>query len=164
MRTISNKQAVTVGIFILLGVLIFLLGVFTLGGSKSTFEKRIRVKAVFDDVSGLQAGNNVWFSGVKVGTVKEMKFHPNAQVEVLLNINQEAEQYIRKDAKAKISSEGLMGNKIVVIYGGSLQSPAIEADDVLGVEKGMSMDDIMASFKENSSNLLQITNDFKLIS
>lgn len=60
-----------VGIFVFLGLLILLIGVLTLGGEKNTFEKKITVKAIFDDVGGLQTGNNVWFSGVKIGTVKK---------------------------------------------------------------------------------------------
>src|SRR5512133_3510488 len=119
MKMDSNKRMVTVGLFVLLGTIIFIAGVLTLGGQKKTFEKRVPVKAVFKDVGGLQVGNNVWFSGVKIGTVKKMSFTPDAMVEVILNIESKTMQYIKKDAKAKISSEGFIGNKIVVIFGGS---------------------------------------------
>ena len=153
-----------VGIFVFLGLLILLIGVLTLGGEKNTFEKKITVKAIFDDVGGLQTGNNVWFSGVKIGTVKKMTFHGGSQVEVIMNIEEKARQYIRKNAKAKISSEGFIGNKLVVIYGGTMQSQAVEEDDALGVEKGVSTDEMLAILQLNNKNLLDITNDFKLIS
>ena len=160
----NNKRAVTVGIFIFLGLLIFIAGILTLGGQKNTFQKKITINAIFDDVSGLQTGNNVWFSGVKIGTVKNMMFHGSSQVEVIMNIDKKAQQYIRKDAKAKISSEGFIGNKLVVIYGGSTKAAPIEENDVLGVEAGLSTDEIMATFQENNRNLLDITSNFKLIS
>ena len=153
-----------VGIFVFLGLLILLIGVLTLGGEKNTFEKKITVKAIFDDVGGLQTGNNVWFSGVKIGTVKKMTFHGGSQVEVIMNIEEKARQYIRKNAKAKISSEGFIGNKLVVIYGGTMESQAVEEDDALGVEKGVSTDEMLAILQLNNKNLLDITNDFKLIS
>lgn len=164
MITTNNKKAVTVGIFVFLGLLILLIGVLTLGGQKNTFEKKITVKAIFDDVGGLQTGNNVWFSGVKIGTVKKMTFHGGSQVEVIMSIEEKARQYIRKNAKAKISSEGFIGNKLVVIYGGTMQSPAIEDDDALGVEKAASTDEMMATLQENNKNLLDITGSFKIIS
>ena len=104
----NNKRAATVGIFILFGVAIFIAGILTLGGQKKTFEKKVAVKAVFSDVGGLQEGNNVWFSGVKIGTIKKMNFTPNSQVEVIMSIESKAQQYIKKDAKAKISSEGFI--------------------------------------------------------
>ncbi len=68
----------TVGVFIFIGLAIFIAGIFTLGGQKKTFEKKIEVRALFTDVGGLQEGNNVWFSGVKVGTVKKINIIGNA--------------------------------------------------------------------------------------
>ena len=68
MRSTKNSRAFIVGIFIFLGLAIFVLTVLTLGGQQKTFQKSITVKAVFDDINGLQKGNNIWFSGVKIGT------------------------------------------------------------------------------------------------
>lgn len=93
-----------------------------------------------------------------------MQFTGNSKVEVIMNIEKEAQQYIRRNAKAKISSEGFIGNKIVVIYGGTIQAPIIDTSDILGVEKGLSTDEMMVTFQENNKNLLDITKDFKLIS
>jgi phospholipid/cholesterol/gamma-HCH transport system substrate-binding protein len=163
MKQTSNRRAVTVGIFIFLGLLILIVGVLTLGGQKSTFEKKITIRAIFDDVGGLQTGNNVWFSGVKIGTIKKMTFRGGSQVEVIMNVEKKNQQYIRKNAKAKISSEGFIGNKLVVIYGGSMESPAVEEDDILGVEKAASTDEMLATLQENNKNLLDITTSFKTI-
>ena len=160
----SKKKGIIVGIFIFIGLLFFIIGVFTLGNIKKTFAKSIRVKTIFDDVSGLQKGNNVWFSGVKIGTVKKISFYGKNQVEVEMNIEEKSQQYIRKDAKAKISTDGLIGNKIIVIYGGSPQSHAIEEDDHLFIEKTLSTDDMMETLQANNQNLLAITTDFKNIS
>ncbi len=164
MKSNSNKRAVIVGIFIFLGVAIFIITVLTLGSQKKTFEKSLTVSAIFDDVNGLQKGNNIWFSGVKVGTIKKVYLAGSSKVEVDMNIDQNSQQFIRKDAKAKISSDGLIGNKIIVIYGGSLQSPQVEKGDIIGIEKLLSTDQMMNTLAKNNDNLLQITNDFKLVS
>ena len=164
MAQTNNKRAVTVGIFIFLGLLILVAGILTLGGQKNSFQKKITVRAIFDDVGGLQTGNNVWFSGVKIGTIKKMTFHGGSQVEVIMNIDEKNQQYIRKNAKAKISSEGFIGNKLVVIYGGSMEAPPIVDEDILGVEKAASTDEMLATLQENNKNLLDITTNFKLIS
>ena len=74
MKQSNTKRAVIVGIFIFLGLAILIAGVLTLGGQQNTFQKKITVRAVFDDVGGLLTGNNVWFSGVKIGTVKKNHF------------------------------------------------------------------------------------------
>src|SRR5689334_9412914 len=119
MKAIKNRRAIIVGLFIFLGLVILIVTILTLGGQKKTFVRAIPIKAVFDDVSGLQIGNNVWLSGVKIGTIKRLNFTPNSEVEVTMNIDNRIAYLIHKDSKAKISSNGLMGNKIVVIFGGS---------------------------------------------
>lgn len=134
------------------------------GNLHETFKKKMKVVSLFDDVSGLQIGNNVWFSGVKIGLVSNLHFYGHSQVEVSMKIETKAQQYIRKDAKVKISTDGLIGNKILIIYGGTAKSLEIEEGDTLGVEKTFSSDDMINTLQENNKNLLAITNDFKSIS
>jgi phospholipid/cholesterol/gamma-HCH transport system substrate-binding protein len=115
-------------------------------------------------VNGLQTGNNVWFSGVKIGTVSTLNFFGKSQVEVNMKIITKAQQYIRKDAKVKISNDGLIGNKILVIYGGTEESAVIEEGDTLAVEKTFSSEDMINTLQDNNENLKSITNDLKTIS
>ncbi|MEP6594679.1 MAG: MlaD family protein [Ginsengibacter sp.] len=164
MKSTSYKRPIIVGIFIFLGLAIFIITILTLGSQHKTFEKSISIRAIFGDVNGLQKGNNIWFSGVKVGTVKKVTLSGNSRVEVTMNIEEHSHQFIRKDAKAKISSDGLIGNKIIVIYGGSLQTPEVESGDVIGIEKLLSTDEMMSTLAKNNDNLLHITNDFKMVS
>lgn len=164
MQLTENRRQVTVGIFIFVGLLIFILGVFTLGGQRKTFTKSISLNVVFDDIQGLKTGNNVWFSGVKIGTIKKIQFYGTSQVQVTVNIDEEAHRYIHKDATASISSDGLIGNKIIVITGGSTKLPFIEDGDQLSVATTLSTDEIMKTFQVNNKNLVDITNDFKTLS
>jgi phospholipid/cholesterol/gamma-HCH transport system substrate-binding protein len=164
MNESPNKRAVIVGIFIFLGIVFLVAGILAIGNLKNTFTKKIHVTAIFNDVNGLQKGNNIWFSGVKVGTVKTVRFYGADHVKVILNIDESARMFIRKDAKAKISTDGLIGNKIIVIQGGSFLTEAVSEGDTIGVEKIVSSEDMMNTLHENSRNLLEITKDFKEIS
>ncbi len=160
----ENKRSVTVGIFVTLGVIILVVGILILGGKQKRFEKTLLVTAVFDNAGGLKTGNNIWFSGVKIGTVKSIDFYGNAQVQVTMKIDEDVKKYIRKDAKAKIGSESLIGNKIIEIYGGTPSVAAVEEGDKLQVEKSMDPNEIMATLQENNKNLLKITSDLKMLS
>jgi phospholipid/cholesterol/gamma-HCH transport system substrate-binding protein len=153
-----------VGIFIVLGLAIFIWTVLTLGSQKNTFQKSIAIKTYFKNVNGLQKGNNIWFSGVKVGTIENVSLIGNGKVEVDMNINQSSVPYIHKNAKAKLSSDGLIGNKIIEIYGGSAQAPQISSGDILNNEELLSTDAIMATLSKNNDNLLAITDNLKIIS
>lgn len=163
MQATDNRRQITVGIFLIVGLLIFIIGVFTLGSQKKAFIKSITLNVVFDDIQGLKTGNNVWFSGVKIGTIKKIQFYGTSQVQVFVNIEEEAHKYIHKDASASISSDGLIGNKIIVITGGSPKFPFVEDGDKLRVNTTLSTDDIMKTFQVNNKNLVEITTDFKAL-
>lgn len=164
MKSTNSRRTVIVGIFIFLGLVILILTILTLGSQRKTFERSIIIKSIFENVNGLQKGNNVWFSGVKVGAIKQVYITGKGQVEVDMSILQDSKQYIRKDAKAKISADGLIGNKIIEIYGGTLKSGEIESGDILVTDGLLSTDAMMNTLSKNNENLLQITNDFKVIS
>ena len=164
MRSTNNRRRVIVGVFILIGLAILVMTILTLGSQKRSFEKTITVKSFFDNVNGLQKGNNIWFSGVKVGTIKKVYITETGQVEVEMGIEKSSTQFIRKDAKAKLSTDGLIGNKIIELYGGTLKLPEVEDGDVLYTDKLLSTDEMMVTLSQNNENLLAITNDFKSIS
>lgn len=164
METTTRKRSITVGLFVIIGVIIFVVGIVTIGSMRKVFSSNIHATAIFDDVNGLKPGNNIWYSGVKIGTVKTLKFLTNSKVEVILNIEEKSQEFIRKDAKAKVSTDGLIGNKIIVLYGGSQKVPSIEDGDVIAVEKIESTEEMISVLSENNKNLLGITSAFKTIS
>lgn len=164
MRSTGNRRAVIVGIFIFLGVAIFIITVLTLGSQKKAFGDFVNVKSSFTNVNGLQKGNNIWFSGVKVGTIQKVNLIGNNKVEVDMNIEEKSAHFIHKDSRAKLSTDGLIGNKIIEIYGGTSQSPLIENGDLLANDSLLSTDAMMKTLSSNNDNLLAITTDFKVIS
>ena len=164
MNESPNRRAVLVGVFVLLGIIFFLGGILMVGNLHETFKNKMEVVSLFDDVNGLQKGNNVWFSGVKIGTVSSLHFYGKSQVEVRIKIETKTQQYIRRDAMVKISSDGIIGNKILIIYGGTSTSQMIQEGDTLGVEKTFSTEDMINTLQENNKNVLAITKDFKVIS
>jgi phospholipid/cholesterol/gamma-HCH transport system substrate-binding protein len=153
-----------VGLFIFFGIAILLGGILVLGGQRKTFEKTITLNAIFNDVGGLQKGNNIWFSGVKIGTVKRLKLVSQSLVEVEMRIEKQSEGFIRKDSKAKIAADGLIGNKIVIIYGGTPAVLAVESGDTLKTEVPINTAAMMTTLQESNKNLSAITGDFKVVS
>jgi phospholipid/cholesterol/gamma-HCH transport system substrate-binding protein len=159
----NNRKKLAVGAFVFFGLLILVIGVVVIGGQRKSFTKSIRLEVVFDDVQGLQAGNNVWFSGMKVGTVKTVSFYGRSQVEVTMNVERQAQPHIRKDTKARISTDGLVGNKIVVLSGGSDSVPAVADNDRLESEQQAGMQEMMSTLQASNGNLLAITGNLKAV-
>lgn len=160
MSAVENRRSIIVGVFVLVGLIILVAGILVLGGQQNRFSRTVTVTTVFGDVSGLKPGNNVWFSGVKIGTIKDIRFRNLKEVEIAMVIEEASRQYIRKDAVAEIGSESFIGNKLIVIKGGSSDVPAVEDGDVLQAAQAGGLDAMMATLQVNNENLVEITRNF----
>src|ERR1700744_219374 len=98
MSEVNVRKRTAVGLFISIGLLILIGAVFTIGGQHKAFVKAIRLHIIFDNVQGLQPGNNIWLSGMKVGTVKSIGFYGNSQGAAVFNVEKQAQTHIRKAA------------------------------------------------------------------
>ena len=125
----SNKMRL--GIFISVGILIFTVAIYFIGERQQLFRNTLHLSGVFKDVAGLQIGNNVRLSGINVGTVDDISIISDTTVKVEILIDKEAQKFIKKDAIASIGSEGLMGNKALVISPGTGGKKRIEDYDVM---------------------------------
>jgi phospholipid/cholesterol/gamma-HCH transport system substrate-binding protein len=101
---------------------------------------------------------------MKVGTVKKVSFYGKSQVLVVLNVERQAQPHIRKDAKARISTDGLVGNKIVVLTGGGDNMPAVADNDRLESDHLPGMQEMLGTLQASNGNLLAITDNLKAIS
>lgn len=163
MNASENRRSVIVGVFVLLGIAILVTGIFVLGGQQNHFARTVTVSTTFKDVAGLKAGNNVWFSGVKVGTVKRIEFKSLEDVEVTLTIEEKSREFIRKDATVSIGTDGFIGNKLIVIEGGSGQAPPIENGDVLTASVGGGLDAMLETLQVNNENFVGITENLGVL-
>lgn len=164
MSTNERKRSLTVGLFVLIGLIILVAGILVLGTQQNKFSKNLVVTTYFHDVKGLKVGNNVWFSGVKVGIVKEITFQSIDDVKVVMHIEEKSSQFIREDIVAKLGSDGLIGNAIVSLVGGSDQAPPIQDGHVIKSVAGTDTDAMFATLQTNNENLVEITKNFAILS
>ncbi len=157
------KQNMKLGAFVLGGIIIFLSTIFYLGSQNNFFNKTYMVSAIFKNVEGLKEGDNVWLSGVKVGTIKKVQIISEGQVIVQLSLKDKQNEFIKKDATAFIGSDGLIGNKIVIIRPGS-SAKIIENGDTINSYSPTDTQELFNIAKEVGTNTRSITDDLKLIS
>ncbi len=157
------KRSVSVGVFVFIGLVIGLIFVYLLANKDRNMGGEVDLITVWEDVGGLKKGNNIWFSGVKIGNVKRVSFRNDLKVEVKLGIDDNARQYIRKNATASLGSDGLIGNKIVVLEGGTSDADPVENGDQIRTNEKTGTDAMMATLQENNQNLQVITENLKTI-
>ena len=161
MAQASRKTAAKVGLFMLIGLLILFTGILTLGSMRKAFVNRFEVSAVFDEVNGLSKGDKVWLSGVKVGVVNDLEFIDSARVRVYFEIEEKSRQFIRENTRVKVSTDGLIGNPILLLTGGTAEAGMVYPGFEFPVEREDSQQDIMKTLQENNKNILAITTDLK---
>jgi phospholipid/cholesterol/gamma-HCH transport system substrate-binding protein len=181
-KTLANAR---LGIFIFLGSTLLVIGIFLLGNKDQLFASTFTIKTYFEKIEGLRSGASVRFGGIDVGAVKDIKITDDAsgRVEVSMRIKTEIKRFIRKNSIASIETEGLVGNKIVMITmgsdsfepisdGGIIQSKeplgfaAVieETQGILAFTKEMTKDlsEVMSKINRGEGTIGKILNDEEL--
>lgn len=162
MKSKEIEQNVKLGIFVLTGLVLFFVGVFLVGSENNVFNRTFSTHAIFKNVEGLKEGDNVWLSGVKVGTVKKVSIVKEGRVVVTLNLKDQQNKFIKKDATAFIGSDGLVGSKIVVIRPGTATA-AIQEEDTIGALSPADTQDLLNIAKDVGDNTRSITSDLRVL-
>jgi len=152
------------GLFSVAALVVAIAAIYYIGKQKNKFGSVLHISAIFNSVSGLKVGSNVRMGGIDIGTVDGIELVTDTSVEVQMIIQRKAQKFIKKDAKAAISSEGLMGDKVVSITAGTSGQPAIAEGEALATVKPIETDQIMASLKTSADNAAVITRNLADIS
>lgn len=153
----ANGYRWKLGLFTTIGLALFIAGVLYIGAQRNLFDSTFRVKAVFKTVSGLMVGNKVRFSGIDVGTVDNIQIMSDTTVLVEMVVKSKVNKFIKKDAVASIASDGLMGDKMIMISPGSFNAPKIADNGMMISHESAEMEEIMENVKTTTENAEIIT-------
>ena len=148
----SSKFKVRLGLFIAGGLALFVLAIFIIGKQKNLFNPVFKLTATFYNVSGLQVGNNIRFSGINVGTVDNITIINDSMVKVDMMIRKEVNQFIKSDCEVAIGSEGIIGDRLLVITQGSDNAPMAREGQAVNSTEPVETDAIMANLLVTTGN------------
>jgi phospholipid/cholesterol/gamma-HCH transport system substrate-binding protein len=151
------------GLFVSIALILFAAAVYLIGKHKNMFGNTFQLQAVFKNVNGLKEGNNIRFSGINVGTINNIEILTDTTVKVDMVLEQKVKKFIKKDASASISSDGLMGDKVLVISPGSFEMEHVAENDILQVHNPVGTEEILASVKVTAENAEVITDQLASI-
>jgi phospholipid/cholesterol/gamma-HCH transport system substrate-binding protein len=148
----SIKFKVRLGLFIAGGLMIFIVAVFIIGRQKNLFVPVFKLNTTFYNVSGLQVGNNIRFSGINVGTVDNITIINDSTVQVDMLIQKNVQKFIKADCEATIGSAGLIGDRILIISQGSSGAVTAKDGQKIASKEPVEPDAIMASLQVTADN------------
>jgi len=155
----TTSQKIRLGLFVVIGLLIFILAIYFIGNKQQMFGKTEHLKAVFTNVGGLQLGNNVRYSGINVGTVQEISMINDTAIIVDMIIDKSIFKNIKKNAIATIGSDGLVGSMIINIAPGKGVADFVEANDVIKSFDRVRSDDMLTTLNTTNQNAALLTAD-----
>lgn len=144
------------GMFVVIGLIVFAGTVYFVGKKNNLFGSTFNLTAQFKSAGGLKEGNNIRFSGINIGTINAITLRDSVVI-VDMVIRKNVQEFIKKDARATIGSDGLMGDKVLSISSGTFSNSPVKDGDTILTIKPIDMEDIMASLKTNVDNAGIIT-------
>jgi len=155
----STNQKIQLGIFVILGLAIFVAAIYFIGNKQNMFGKTTHLTAVFNNVNGLQVGNSVRYSGINVGTVREITMLNDTMIRVTMVIEEKIIPHIKKNAIATITSDGLVGNMIINIIPGKGEGLSVQSGDEINTYSRIRTDDILETLNVTNENAALLTAD-----
>lgn len=152
------------GLFSIVMLAVAIGAIYYIGKQRNKFGSVVTISAQFRTVSGLKTGSNVLVGGIEVGTVDDIALITDTTVQVQMVIQKGVEKFIKKDARASIGTEGLMGDKVVVLIPGTKDTTAVRNGDTLASIPPIETDAILASLKTSADNAAIITSSLADIS
>jgi phospholipid/cholesterol/gamma-HCH transport system substrate-binding protein len=128
----GRRIEVVVGVTVILAIIVAVVGILWLGNYKLG-QTRNRVVAVFEDGSGVKAGDPVTVYGVTKGKVEGIRLDQQ-RVELVLLVDSEIRLFA--DAQAWVLDAGMMGEKRVEVRPGTGPTPLDLSRPIRGARGG----------------------------
>jgi phospholipid/cholesterol/gamma-HCH transport system substrate-binding protein len=148
-RTFGAQRIRVVGLLVI-GLLLLAYGVYRVGKIFDVFASRYTLITTVPNVVGLREGAPVTLSGQRVGQVKRISFIPveqkrgEANLVVQLDIAEEVQNQIRRDSRAFMRAQGLLGDKYIDITAGTSGHAVLGEMDTISAEPTMDIETFMA--------------------
>ena len=155
----TASQKIRLGLFVIIGLTLFVLTIYFIGSKQQMFGKTETLTAVFNNVAGLQLGNNVRYSGINVGTVRGIEIVNDTTINVEMQIDQTILPHIKKNAVATIGSDGLVGSVIINIIPGQGDALPVKPGDFIKSNNRVRTDEMLSTLNVTNENAAQLTAD-----
>jgi len=120
----KNKNLL-VGILTVVAFALFGTGLFLIGDQHDAFAHHVIFYTDFQDVEGLTKGAQVTVEGMVVGEVEDIQVpsSPAQKFRLKMKVDDRLHGLIREDSLVTVETEGLVGDKFLVIHDGSEHAP-----------------------------------------
>lgn len=142
----STKLELTVGVFMLIGILCLGYLSIKLGKMELLGGNYYRVAAQFDSVSGLKQGARIEVAGVEVGAVERIRLDKESgdRAEILLKIKDGVQ--LSDDVIASVRTSGIIGDKFIMLKPGGSDRFLKDGGKIRETESAIDIEELVSKF------------------
>ncbi|MFD1292567.1 MlaD family protein [Lutibacter holmesii] len=155
----SNTQKIKLGLFVITATLLLITLLYFVGDRQNLFGKNFKISAIFNNVNGLQLGNNVRYAGINVGTVKNIVMINDTTICVDMVLENNILKHIKKNALANIGSDGLVGSMVINIIPNTATALHLKPGDTIKSYTNISTASMLNTLNTTNKNAAILTSD-----
>lgn len=153
----SASEKFKLGVFVLIGSILLILVVYMIGSKQNMFGNTFTLNVTFNNIRGLQNGNNVRYAGISIGTVKDIEMINDTTIQVGMLIDNKMQKHIKNNSVANIGSDGLVGSMIINIVPGIGEAPYVKPNDEISSFNNVATSDMMNTLNVTNENAAVLT-------
>jgi phospholipid/cholesterol/gamma-HCH transport system substrate-binding protein len=147
-----------VGLLLVAAFLVGTVAIVSFTGIREYFRPTFPLATVLRQVSGLKPGAVVMLTGVRVGNVTRLSIAPGEQagVRVTMAIFASYGADIRRDARASLGSQGLLGDKYIELEPGTAMAPPVTPGATIAGYTPADFTDVVGSAQDATARLTDV--------
>jgi phospholipid/cholesterol/gamma-HCH transport system substrate-binding protein len=150
---------------VIIGFAVVLIFIFAIGSQEKMFNRKSEIYASFQTVSGLKSGAQVQYAGIPIGSVTDIRLpsSPTDSVRITMKIVNNALHLVRANSVATISTEGLIGDKIILIEDGEGPGAAVVEGNFIAGESPTDYSKYVDTLESAINNVNRLTSEATLL-
>jgi phospholipid/cholesterol/gamma-HCH transport system substrate-binding protein len=135
-----------IGAFVVAAILLFSIGLFLIGDRHKAFSHHVDFYTDLADVNGLNPGTKVRVDGYDAGQLEHLQIpsRPSGKFRLKLHVDTKLRNLIRTDSIVSVESDGLVGDKFILIRSGSDSSPEAANNATLSGKEPIELSAVIA--------------------
>src|SRR5437868_6405121 len=153
------------------GVVLFALAVLFFGGYKlakaaNLLGKKYQLVAFVPSANGIRVGGAVTVAGQLVGSVTSIDFLPvdndtTRNLRIVVQVDERVKQQVRADSRARLRTQGLLGDRVFDISPGTARASVLGAGDTIVVSPTVEYEQIIQQASGAVGDVVGLTHDLR---
>mgnify|MGYP001202791584 FL=1 len=139
-----KKLEITVGLFILSGLIGIFFLAFKVGQNQPVGQKTYELSALFSNLSGVSKNARVEIAGVRVGVVKSVELNNQFKAVATLQVPETLE--LDEDTIAAVKTSGLIGDRYIELIPGGSGILLEPGDFIIDTQSALDLESLIGKF------------------